>query len=123
MSVQSMDDTVLGNIGRDNIKLDHYQDIAEHLNSQGRSQHAEVIMPLPGETMQSHIDGLNQLLDTSISQIISLTLQILHGTPYKDDEQFKTEYGYVTKYRIVPLDFSLIGGIFTLDLNKNCPPV
>jgi tRNA A37 methylthiotransferase MiaB len=59
MSVQSMDKNVLENIGRDNIKLDHYQKIAEELNHQGRPQHAEVILPLPGETLPSHIRGLN----------------------------------------------------------------
>ena len=50
MSVQSLDSDVLERIGRGNIKLDHYRAIADELNEQGRPQHAEVILPLPGET-------------------------------------------------------------------------
>jgi len=36
-------------------------------------------------------------------------LQILHGTPYKDDDSYRTEHEYVTKFRVVPLDFSQLG--------------
>lgn len=118
MSVQSMDSTVLKNVGRDNIKLDHFQAIAEHLNAEGRPQHAEVIVPLPGETIQTHIDGLNKLLDTGVTQVMSHTLQILHGTPYKDDENYQKSHGYVTKHRIVPLDFSQIDGKYIFDMEE-----
>ena len=106
MSVQSMDATVLKNIGRQNIRGEDYREISDNLSAQGRPQHAEIIMPLPGETFATHIKGLNELLDTNVSKVLSYTLQVLHGTPYKDDENFRREHGYVTKFRIVPLDFS-----------------
>jgi hypothetical protein len=118
MAVQSMDDKVLLNIGRKNIKLEHYRRIAEELNAQGRPQHAEVIMPLPGETLKSHISGLNELLDTSVSHVLSHTLQMLHGTPYKDDDTCRAMYGYVTKRRIVPLDFSKIDDTYIFDTEE-----
>jgi radical SAM superfamily enzyme YgiQ (UPF0313 family) len=118
MSVQSMDSEVLKNVSRDNIKLDHYRSIAADLNQQGRKQHAEVVMPLPGETLKSHISGLNELLDTKLSNIQSHTLQMLHGTPYKDDPKYVEEYGYQTKFRLVPLDFSLIGEDRVFDVEE-----
>ncbi len=118
MSVQSMDPAVLKTIKRDNIKLDHYRKIAEDLNAQGRPLHSEVIMPLPGETLKSHIDGLNALLDSNVREVLSHTLQMLHGTPYKDDESYRREYGYVTKWRLVPLDFSRIDGQPIFDVEE-----
>lgn len=118
MSVQSMDEQVLRDIGRRNIKVDHYQAIADELNAQGRPQHAEVIMPLPGETFQSHVNGLKKLVDSNISQVLSHTLQMLHGTPYKDSEPWRKSYGYITKYRLVPLDFTRIRGRLIFDVEE-----
>lgn len=118
MSVQSMDPTVLKNIRRENIKLDHYRDISDELNAQGRPQHAEVIMPLPGETLESHIRGLRDLLDTGVSNLFSHTLQMLHGTPYKDDPFYRASYGYQTRFRIVPLDFSQVNGKPIFDVEE-----
>jgi hypothetical protein len=105
MSVQSMDPKVLENVSRSNIKLDHYKAIAKELSSQGRPQHAEVIVPLPDETFETHITGLFDLIDTDVSNIVSHTIQMLHGTPYADDKNYIKKYGYKTKHRIVPLDF------------------
>jgi len=118
MSVQSVDEKVLANVGRNNIKMDHYQEIADSLNAQGRPQHAEVIMPLPGETIDTHITGLNTLLDTNVSKVLSHTLQVLHGTPYKDDEDYRKEHGYITKFRVVPLDFSQFGDDRIFDVEE-----
>ena len=118
MSVQSMDDEVLKNIKRDNIRLEDFRAIAEELNDQGRPQHSEVIMPSPGETLNSHMDSLNALLDIGISSVYSHTMQMLHGTPYKDDEEFIEKYGYKTKYRVVPQDFSEIDGDRIFDVEE-----
>jgi len=118
MSVQSMDPAVLKNIKRDNIKLDHYKEISNELNAQGRPQHAEVIMPLPGETLKSHLQGLRDLLDTGVSKVFSHTLQMLYGTQYKDDPTYRASHGYKTKFRIVPLDFSQVNGKHIFDVEE-----
>lgn len=118
MSVQSMDPIVLKNVKRDNIKLGDYEAITRELNSQGRPQHAELIMPLPGETKASHIRGLRDLLDLNVSKVFSHTLQMLWGTPYKDDPDYRDAFGYVTKWRIVPLNFTRIDGTVLLDVEE-----
>ena len=53
MSMQSMDEQVLKNIKRANIKLDHMIDVNNHLIEQGRSTKAELIVGLPGETKET----------------------------------------------------------------------
>ena len=62
MSMQSMDEQVLTNIGRSNIKLEHMVKVNDHLRSDGRFTVCELIMPLPGETKETFIKGLNNLL-------------------------------------------------------------
>lgn len=110
MAMQSLNPEVLKNIERDNIRLGDFEAISAELVRQGRNPYSEVIMPLPGETFDNHIGGLNTLLDSSVSRFWSHTLQMVHGTEYKDSEDYRNKFGYVTKYRVVPLDFSEIEG-------------
>ncbi len=110
MAVQSMDEGVLQGIERSNIRLEDYRAIAEELNAQGRPQVAELIVPLPEETWASHLEGLRLLLDSNVGTIVVHTLQMLHGTPYKDNDAYLREHGFVRKYRIVPLDFGIYDG-------------
>jgi len=118
MSVQAMDPEVLREIKRDNIRIEDYKKIAQELNFQGRPQHAEVIMPLPGETFDSHITGLLSLVDTKVDRVFSHTLQLLHGTPYKDNEIYRKINQFVIKYRLVPADFSIIDNVAIFDVEE-----
>ncbi len=109
MSVQSMNKTVLKNIERQNVSLETYKEINEALLRQGRTQKAEVIIPLPGETYQTFLDGLKELMATKAQLIYSYTLQLLYGTDYKDPA-YRKEWGYRGKWRLVPLNFGEYGG-------------
>ena len=118
MSVQAMDPEVLREIKRENIRIEDYKKIASELNSQGRPQHAEVIMPLPGESFESHISGLLSLVDTKVDRVFSHTLQLLHGTPYKDSEDYRKSNKFLVKYRLVPADFTIIDGNAIFDVEE-----
>ena len=115
MSVQSMDPKVLKEIERSNIKLDHYQAIAKELNTQGRPQHAELVVPMPEETFETHLKGLSDLIDTDISRVEFHTLRMLHGTPYGDDKKYLDKYGFKVKHRLVPRDFGKYGDDYIFD--------
>lgn len=104
MSVQSMDETVLRNIKRDNIRIETYTQVNDILAKQGRSQNAEIIFPLPGETRESFMRGIETLMEAGADKITSYTLQMLHGTDYKDPE-YRRRYGYQGKWRVIPYDF------------------
>lgn len=108
MAVQSMDESVQKNIKRDNISLEDYHVIAEQLAEEGRPQYADLIMLLPGETLESQLKGFDELLDTRIDRMLAYNLSILYGTPYKDDDEFFKQYGYQTKFRLVVRNFSEI---------------
>ena len=117
MSVQSMDSDVLVNIKRDNIRVDAYTQINQHLNEQGRSTKGELIIGLPGETKDSFVRGLEQVIAAGVSNVCYYTLMLLHGTEFKDPD-YREQFGIEGKYRIVPLNFGEYGGERVFDVEE-----
>ncbi|MBC8299168.1 MAG: radical SAM protein [Pelagibacterales bacterium] len=109
MSLQSMDEQVLKNIKRSNIKLDHMIEVNDHLRNQGRSTKAELIMTLPGENKETFIKGLNNVLNSNATSVTIYTLMMLHGTQFKNPS-YRKQFNYKGKYRIVPLNFGEYDG-------------
>ena len=110
MSVQSMNKNVLKNIERDNISIDTFKDINEQLSKDGRNGNGEVIVPLPGETLETYLEGIRDLIDSRVQIVLSYTLLVIHGTPYKDDSQYVKDWGYKMKWRVIPNQFGTYGG-------------
>lgn len=119
MSVQSMDDAVLANIKRSNIKLDHYIAVNTHLKEQGRSTTGEMILGLPGETKESFMRGVEQVVEAGVSRVTIYTLMMLYGTEFKDPDYRKT-YEMEGKFRIVPLNFGDYDGERVFDYEEVC---
>ena len=117
MSVQSMDSNVLANIKRDNIKLDDYIRINEHLNQQGRATKGELILGMPGETKESFLHGLEQVIDSGVSSVCVYTLMLLNGTEFQDPA-YRRKHGIEGRFRIVPLDFGEYEGERVLDYEE-----
>ncbi len=117
MSLQSMSETVLENIKRSNIRHEDMIAVNNHLRAAGRSTKAELIVPLPGETKKSFIDGLNTVLDSNASSVTIYTLMMLHGTEFKTPA-FREKYQYNGKYRIVPLNFGEYDGKKMFDVEE-----
>ena len=104
MSAQSVDHTVLKNIKRSNIKVSVMKEVNKELRKKGRMTKSELILPLPGETKESFIKGVDDLLGSNTSSLTIYTLMMLHGTEFQDPE-FRKKFCYKGKYRIVPLNF------------------
>ena len=109
MSLQSMDEQVLKNIKRSNIKLDHMIEVNDYLRNQGRSTKAELIMTLPGESKKTFIKGLNNVLNSNATAVTIYTLMMLHGTQFKNPS-YREQFDYKGKYRIIPLNFGEYDG-------------
>ena len=103
MSAQSMDEKVLSNIKRSNIKLEDYTAINKHLKNEGRSTTAELIIGLPGETKKSFTKGVREVIDSGVNRATIYTLMMLYGTEFKDPK-YRSSFGMKGKYRIVPLN-------------------
>lgn len=117
MSVQSMDKQVLANIKRDNISLDAYIKISEHLKEKGRTTKAELILGLPGETKESFLHGVDQVIESDVSFVTIYTLMLLNGTEFQTPE-YRRKFGIEGKFRIVPLDFGEYEGVRVFDYEE-----
>ncbi len=63
LSFQSLSPVVLENIGRKNISLDHFRELMNEYSRCGISTSSELILGLPGETKQSFVEGVCDLIE------------------------------------------------------------
>ena len=108
-SVQSMNQDVLTSIKRSNIKLETYASLQKEVQARGRQSYSEVIIALPGETLESFMQGICQLLDVGAQQVTCYQLMLLDGTEL-NDRQTRERYGFKTKYRVLPRSFGVYDG-------------
>ena len=119
MSAQSMDEKVLNNIKRSNIKLEDYTAINKHLRNVGRSTTAELIIGLPGETKKSFTKGVKEVIDSGVNRATIYTLMMLYGTEFKDPN-YRSSFGMRGKYRIVPLNLGEYEKVKIFDYEEVC---
>lgn len=62
LSVQSMDDTTLKNIKRDNISLASYQELQRRFMKDKIETYSDMILAMPGETYESFTNGIDQII-------------------------------------------------------------
>ena len=89
MAVQTLADEVLKNISRDNISTDTYAAYQRRFHSIGSKTYSDVIVPLPGETLQSHIDGLKKLIGFNVDIIQNHNMRLLPGARTNSPEMRK----------------------------------
>lgn len=99
-AVQSMNPVVLKNIKRDNIKLETYREIQKELESTGMQSYGELILCLPGETKQSFLKAVEDLLDAGAKRISAHQLMLLHGAELANPDE-RAKFGFDTRFRVV----------------------
>lgn len=92
LALQSLDDKVLENMHRKNMKLNEFEDLARWLQAEGLDTYAELIWGLPGETSDTFIEGYDRISEF-VSRIATYPLLVLPST---DLDQNRERYGLVT---------------------------
>ena len=115
-SVQSLDESVLTNIKRSNIKLETYSALQEEVQARGLQSYAEVIIGLPGETLETFVRGVCQLLDSGVHQLACYQLMLLDGTEL-NSQTTRERYGFKTKFRMISRNLGVYAGepVFELE--------
>lgn len=103
-SVQSLDPDVLKNIKRSNIAADELVQVAKSFNASDANTYSEVILGLPGDTKEKHMNSVLQLADADMKLISLFTLMMLDGTELTTRESM-ARWACQTKFRIVPRCF------------------
>ncbi|MBO6782205.1 MAG: radical SAM protein [Alphaproteobacteria bacterium] len=118
LSVQSLTENVLTNIKRDNIRLDDFLDLQPTIKQAHLPTNSEVILGLPGETLDSHFKVLGDLLDTNVDSVVPYTLMLVNGSELASPAQRKM-WDIRTKWRIIPRDFTkLLSGRNVIEVEE-----
>jgi len=104
ISLQSLDTLVLSNVKRTNIKIAKFEEIIEQVNADNGISGTEIILGLPGETYESHMQTLRKLFERRVSYIIAYNALILKGTELDDDRR-SGKFKFKTKYRLIDSSF------------------
>lgn len=99
-SSQSMNAKVLKNIKRKNISHVEWKRIVEYSKTEGIESFGELIVMLPGETMESYIDALRYLFDLDVNCINTNQLQLLEGAEINSPEERK-KWQMETRWRLL----------------------
>ena len=113
-AVQSTDTAVLKNIKRSNISEKKMIEAAKEVKNLGISSVSELILCLPGDSLQAHLKSNFDLMDAGIETIRSHQAVMLPGTEMASSSG-REKFGSVTRFRVVPQtasSYSLFGKEF-----------
>ena len=106
LAMQSMDDDVLVNIKRKNIKFSKFGDLLKRYEDAGIPTYTELILGLPGETLDTFLDGVERNLDAGQHS----GLFIYNNLMLENTEQRKPEYVREHGLRAVTMQAMLTHG-------------
>jgi hypothetical protein len=107
MSVQSMDKQILKNVRRENISVDAMLSLMPAIKESGLLTTSEVILGLPGETYETHLETIKKLIHANLDAIWVYTCMLLDGSEMATPHERK-KWNFKTKFRILPGDFSKV---------------
>jgi len=118
IAFQSFDPIVLNMIGRRNISLERLKDISRSLSKYSERLHTDILLGLPGETAESHLNSLNTAFDYGFDSIGGGEVRLLMGSELESDFSRK-KYGIKTKYRLIQEGFGIYRGQLVFELEES----
>ena len=103
-SVQSLDSDVLKNIKRSNISGDSLMQLAVEAAEIDADSRSEIILGLPGESLKSHFQTIDTVIDAGCNHVNTYQLMMLPGTEI-DSPETRQQYEMKTRFRILPRCF------------------
>ena len=98
LAYQSLSDTVLRNINRKNLTLEHFSELLKKYNNAGIPTYSELILGLPGETKESFCEGICKILESG--QHNSLSIYYLEMLPNSQMSQ----KSYIAKHKLETIE-------------------
>jgi len=117
VSLQSLDKIVLRKIKRKNISIGVFRDIVKKVNDSGGVSGTEIILGLPGETKESHLQTIKTLFDWDVSYIIGYNALLLDGSELATSRE-SGEFNCDTKFRLIDSSFGKYNGILSLEYEE-----
>ncbi len=116
-AVQSLDENVLRNVKRSNIKLSAYEQINMYIRGRGLRSNSDLILGLPGESLDSHLAALRSILDTDINQMHCFQAMMLKGS---EMEELATRqmFQFGTRFRVLPKNWGVYDDEQVFDIEE-----
>lgn len=106
-AVQSLDEDVLRKVKRQTIKLEAYKALEIHMRGRGLRSNSDLILGLPGESLEGHMRGLKTLLDSNIHQMHNFQAMMLKGSEMETVAS-RAMFGFKTRFRVLPRNFGVV---------------
>lgn len=94
---QSNDEQTLKNIKRSNIKMSTYRNLQARFNNEDIPIYSELILGLPGETVESWKQGIDELLEAGLKNQLFIYLCQVYPNTEMADPEYQKKYGIRTK--------------------------
>lgn len=116
-AVQSLDETTLKNIKRSNISQEAYAQVMIHIRGRGLRSLSDLILGLPGETLESHLAGIAALLDAGTNEMHLFQAMMLKGSELETAES-RSRYRFDSRFRVLPKNYGIYAGDKVLDCDE-----
>lgn len=108
LSMQSVDKSTLKNIKRDNISLNSYQELQRRFTRDQVETYSDLILGLPGETFDSFVDGLSDIITNGQHNRIQFNNLAILPNAEMGDPEYQKRFGMQTvRTRLVNIHGSL----------------
>lgn len=97
LSFQSLNETVLRNIHRENIKLSTYQNLLSRFNAAEVPVYTELIIGLPGEKVESWINGIELIIESGLKGQLFIYPCEIYSNSEMGDAEYQRLHGITTK--------------------------
>ncbi len=118
VSFQSFNQDALENVRRKNIKFNEFKELQLYYNSNKIPSYTEMILGFPGETKESHIEGLRGLFELQVSNIINYSLQLFDGADLSRKES-RDKFGLKSKFRLADQQFGNYDGEIVIEADEH----
>lgn len=118
VSFQSFNENALTNTKRDNLKLYQFQELQNFYNEQNIPSYSEMILGLPGETKQSHFEGLKKLFELQVPNLENYNLQVFNGAVLGRLE-IQDKFKMKTKFRLSDQQFGIYDGMLAIEADEH----
>ena len=116
-AVQSLDEETLRNIKRQNISTAAYEEVMIHVRGRGLRSLSDLILGLPGETLNSHLTSINELLDAGTHEMHLFQAMMLKGSELETAES-RGKYRFDTRFRVLPKNYGIYADEKVFDVDE-----
>lgn len=106
LALQSVNPEVLKNIQRQNISLDTYRELQLRFRADGVDTYSDILMGLPGETLESFIAGLDQVIEEGQHHLVRFHNVYLLPNAEMAQPEYRRQHGIETVWNLYAEPFA-----------------